>query len=268
MMDACLQFDKVEFSYRPDGIRLDNFSLEVKAGEFVGIAGPNGSGKSTVLKLADGLLRPSAGSVKLFSSELAGLSRRQIARTIAYVSQEGEMPFSFTVLEAVLMGRYPHLGILGLEGERDVLIARRAIAMATLEGLEHRLVNDLSGGEKQRVSIARAMAQEPSLLLLDEPTAHLDFRNSARIMETLKNIQSAGRLTAIIASHDLNLVSGFVDRLIFIDSGRIVADGRPGDVITRENLERVYGVGCGIARVDGLNVPLVIPYGSNFKPPK
>ncbi len=259
-MDVNVQ--QLTFSYDRDFV-LKEITFAVKEGEFFGIAGPNGSGKSTLLKLMDGLLKARSGRVMYGERNLRELSRREIARNIAYVSQEHELPFAFTVEEAVLMGRYPHLGFLGLEGRRDYEIVEEAMGTAGVLPLRGRFVTELSGGEKQRVIIARALSQEPKIMLLDEPTAHLDLSASVEIMELLKDLQRRKELTVIAASHDLNLLSRYADRIAFLFKGEKIAEGKPEEVLREDLLGRVYGDRFHILYEPSSRTPIVVP-GKHF----
>ncbi|HEY4716798.1 MAG TPA: ABC transporter ATP-binding protein [bacterium] len=250
--------DRISFGFGEENV-LEEISLSVKAGEFFGITGPNGSGKTTLLRLMDGLLRPDKGAVFIESKNLKEFKRISLARIIAYVSQEHELPFAFTVEESVLMGRYPYLGILGLEGDRDFAVAEEAMRTAGIIHLRGRLVTELSGGEKQRVVIARALAQEPKIMLLDEPTAHLDLSACVEIMELLNGLQRERGITIITASHELNLLLQFADKMAFLLKGRMIACGEPSGVITGELLRSVYGDSFRlIFDTDGRR-PIVVP---------
>lgn len=253
-----IQVEKLTFTYGNDFV-LKGVSFAVSGGEFFGIAGPNGSGKTTLLKLMDGLLRAFSGRIIYDRKNLREVSRREIAKFIAYVSQEHELPFAFTVEETVLMGRYPHLGILGIEGEKDYKVVETAMKTAGVYSLKNRLVTELSGGEKQRVIIARALAQEPRVMLLDEPTAHLDLSSGVEIMELLKGLQKSKGLTIIIASHDLNLMARYADRITFLLNGEKLAEGKPEDVLSEELLKRVYGEKFHLIREITSTVPVIVP---------
>lgn len=253
-----IQVEKLTFTYGNDFV-LKGVSFAVSSGEFFGIAGPNGSGKTTLLKLMDGLLRAFSGRIIYDRKNLREVSRREIAKFIAYVSQEHELPFAFTVEETVLMGRYPHLGILGIEGEKDYKVVESAMKTAGVYSLKNRLVTELSGGEKQRVIIARALAQEPRVMLLDEPTAHLDLSSGVEIMELLKWLQKSKGLTIIIASHDLNLMARYADRITFLLNGEKLVEGKPEDVLSEELLKRVYGEKFHLIREITSPVPVIVP---------
>jgi len=235
-----LQMERADLGYGARTI-LSNISLKINSGQMVGIIGPNGSGKSTILKALCGLLRPSAGRVNLDGVELAHLSREAVARQIGVVPQAPLLPEGFTVLETVLMGRYPHLGLLRSESKKDLDIACRAMERTNIQSLAHRRVGQISGGEKQRVLIARVLSQEPLFLLLDEPTAHLDIRHQLEVMELVRSLADSG-LGVVEAVHDVSLAGRFCDSLILLKEGHIFKEGTPQAVVTPDNIEQVFGV--------------------------
>jgi iron complex transport system ATP-binding protein len=211
------------------------------SGELVALVGPNGAGKTTLLRLIAGVWRPSAGTVFLDGMDLAGLPRRQVARRIAYVPQASTPPVDFTVLELVAMGRYAHQGWLGAASARDLDLVRAALERCDALHLESRNAARLSGGELQRVLIARCLATEADVLVLDEPTASLDVAHVLEIMELLVELARSGRGVAI-ALHDLALARRFADRVALLAAGRLVATGPAGDVLSAERIEQVFGV--------------------------
>ncbi len=220
---------------------LFGLNLRIVAGDFVGIIGPNGSGKSSFLKALSRALRPREGTVLLCEDDLYGMSQRRAAQQLAVVPQETFVGFGFTALEVVLMGRSPHLGRLQGTGPRDLELARRAMELSNTWHLADRPVNELSGGERQRVIIAQALAQAPRLLLLDEPTQHLDIRHQLALLRMLREMCADG-LAAIVVMHDMNLAAQYCDELIMIRKGREFARGTPAEVLTPGNLQEVFGV--------------------------
>lgn len=220
---------------------LRQVSLEAGPGEIVGIVGPNGSGKSTLLKAISGVLTPWSGEIALNGRRLSRISRQGLARLVAVVPQNPSLPEAFTVLEVALMGRYPHLGFLRYEGERDLALAWEALEKAGMAHLAQRRVGQLSGGERQRVVIARALAQEPQVMLMDEPLAHLDLQHQLEVIALVQDLTRRG-LTAIVAMHDLSLAARFCQRLVLLKDGGIGAQGLPGAVLTPENIEAAFGV--------------------------
>lgn len=221
---------------------LHGLDLQVAPGEMVGLLGPNGSGKSTLLRVLAGLLTPSAGNIQLSGRPLRQFSSRERARRVALVPQSVLIPFAFPVFDVVAMGRHPHLGLLGAPTPRDFEIIHQALGETDCAHVQDRPVTELSGGELQRVIIARALAQQASLLLLDEPTAHLDINHQLDIARLLGRLNREQGLTVLWVSHDLNLAAEFCQRLVMLQDGQIVADGAPEEVVTTEIVERVYGV--------------------------
>ncbi|UCG42994.1 MAG: ABC transporter ATP-binding protein, partial [candidate division WOR-3 bacterium] len=209
--------------------------------EFIGVIGPNGAGKSTLLRLMAGLLRPSAGRVSVTGRDIGGMSRREVARLVAVVPQESHFAFDYTVHDVVMMGRNPYLGRLERPGLRDLELVRKALDFVDARGLADKPVTQLSGGEKQRVVLARALAQETDLLLLDEPTAHLDIQHQESFVLLLKRLNSQGK-TVVFSSHDLNLASVACSRILLLDNGRAAACDAPDKVLTLELIRSVYGV--------------------------
>ena len=226
---------------------LGDVSLHVESGEILGIVGPNGSGKTSLLKLLAKLAVPQRGTLSLFGRNLVDLSREEMARTVAFVPQESAPAFSFTVAETVLMGRYPHrrqsrwsLGF-GWEDPEDCAAAAQAMATMDISHLASRAVTDLSGGERQRAMIARALAQTPRVLLLDEPTAFLDLQHQLEICSVLRRLSDEQGLTVVIVSHDLNLASQYCDRIVMLKEGSVYSMGTPSEVLSVEALRAVYG---------------------------
>jgi len=220
---------------------LHGLDVEICLGEFVGVLGPNGSGKSTLLRAITGVLPLSAGEVDLFGGPVSRANRREIARRVGVVPQAALIPFEFTVREVVAMGRTPHIARLHGESEADRAAIEAALERTDTSGLAERLMSELSGGESQRVTIARALAQEPELLLLDEPTAFLDLNHQIEVFELLRRLNRDDGLTVVSVSHDLNLAALYCDRIILLRDGRIVDEGTPGAVLTVDRIAEVYG---------------------------
>jgi iron complex transport system ATP-binding protein len=239
-MDTCYQLEKVCFRYSDQWV-LEDFSFEVREGEILGIIGPNGSGKTSLLKLMAGLLRPQAGRITLGDQELAQLTPRALARRTAVVPQENHVLFPFTVAEVVLMGRFVHQNGWGWESADDLRIARAVIRLMDLESVAQRTFQELSGGERQRTIIARALAQQAPILLLDEPTAYLDIKHQLEIYATLRRLNKDSGVTIVVVSHDLNLASQYCHRLLLLHEGRAFRTGSPTEVLTIEHLRIVYG---------------------------
>ena len=226
---------------------LDTVSFEAVPGEIVGIIGPNGAGKSTLLRVLAGLTRPDEGSVRLGETQLRKMNAGERARRIAYMPQH-DANHAFTALETVLMGRYPHLGRFELEGRRDRKMARVAMERTDTVRFENRQLDRLSGGERQRVVLARSLAQRASVILLDEPSSSLDLRYRMSIMETLKREVELRQVAVVVALHDVFLAGRYCDRLALMSEGIIDTIGEPVDVLTTDNLRRVFGVESTVQR--------------------
>ena len=238
---SILQLKDVSFAYHRAPV-IQSLSLKVEPGEFIGVLGPNGSGKSTLLKLLGGILKPGSGTVFLKDKPLNDYKRKTLAQSIAWLPQEHGMAFSFRVGEIVLMGRHPYLSPMTFEGQKDFDIADQAMTTTDTAHLSARQFSDISGGEKQRVMMASAIAQEPEVLLLDEPTTALDIKYQLEIINILDRLNRSDGMTLILAMHDMHLASKYCRRLILIDQGKIVKDGTPEEVLQKEVLESVYGV--------------------------
>jgi iron complex transport system ATP-binding protein len=245
-----LAFERVTFAYGRAPVFCE-VSTAVAPGEMVALLGPNGAGKSTLLGLGSGTLRPQGGRVLLHGEPLRAIRRRDLARQVAVVPQEFSVQFAYTVRQLVELGRAPHLGLVGQPTSTDRAAVERALSATNTTAFSDRVFNELSGGERQRVILALALAQSPSLLLLDEPTAHLDIKHQIEILELLRQLNAEQGLTVVAALHDLNLAARYFPRLILFRSG-IVADGAPAAVLQSELLSRVYAtpVRVGILRGD------------------
>jgi iron complex transport system ATP-binding protein len=262
------QVRSLRFHYHPlsrgvDNWVLDGLTFDIEAGEILGIVGPNGSGKTSLLKLLAKVLRPNAGDIDLFGHDLGAMPQVEVARTVAFVPQESPQVFAFTVMETVLMGRYPHLrgakwsAGFGWESVEDVLIAEQAMQSTDLTHLASRSVMDLSGGERQRCMIARALAQAPQVLLLDEPTAFLDLQHQIEICAIVRRLKEERGLTVVLVSHDLNLASQYCDRILMLKAGALFRLGPPYEVIGVDILRAVYGCDVLVDRHPESGVPRV-----------
>ncbi|HDM36736.1 MAG TPA: ATP-binding cassette domain-containing protein [Candidatus Syntrophoarchaeum butanivorans] len=219
---------------------IKNISFNSTGGELIGIVGPNGSGKTTLLKTIGRLLRPRVGTVIIDQQEILSMKHKEFAKQVAAVPQDTQIEFEFKAIDIVLMGRNPHLGRLQMERPEDERIAKEAMRMTGCLHLMNRPIGELSGGERQRVIIARALAQEPRILLLDEPTSHLDINYQIETMDLLKSLSEKG-LIVIAAIHDLNLAAQYCDRLIMLNSGEAIAIGKPEEVLSEERIREVFG---------------------------
>jgi iron complex transport system ATP-binding protein len=255
---AALAMERLEFAYGRTPVLVD-LDLAVVAGTITGILGPNGSGKTTLVRLASAALRPSAGRIALFGDDLATLPTRERARRVAVVPQETHPVFEFTVEEIVRMGRAPHLGLLGLEGPRDRKIAHEAMERCEVAQLSARSFRAISGGERQRVMLARALTQEARLLLLDEPTAFLDLKHRLAVYALLEKLHRENGLTVVVVSHDINLAARHCDRLVLLRCGAIAADGTPAEVLRPDPIRSVYEVDVEVRTDPSSGRPFVIP---------
>jgi iron complex transport system ATP-binding protein len=225
---------------------LRDVTVHVAPGSLTALLGPNGCGKTTLLKLLAGVVAPQAGQVALDGQPLARLSRRSVARRIAVVPQETHPAFDYSSMEMVLMGRHPHLGAFELEGPNDFAIAHGALAATGTSHLAERLYGTLSGGEKQRVVIAGALAQSPEVLMLDEPTASLDLGYQLEIASLLARLNRDRGVTMVLATHDLNLAAALCDTVVMMREGRVIAQGTTSEVLTAANVARLYDVDADV----------------------
>lgn len=251
-----LRVEKVAFEYRPLHPVLRGVDLTASAGQMICLLGPNGSGKTTLLRCLLGRLKTSSGQIVLDARNLSKYSPRRLARLMAYVPQIGKSSFTFTVGELVLMGRLAHTGIMGLAGKRDHAVARQAMLMTQTLEFASRTLDELSGGEAQRVMIARALAQQPSVMLLDEPTSHLDIRNQLVIYRMMQRLAHDWEMAVICVSHDVNLAARHADKLVLMRDGAIIAAGIPDEVVREDLLMQTYDVEVDLIPT-GDGVPVV-----------
>jgi iron complex transport system ATP-binding protein len=260
-MTEALSARHIRFGYGTRQL-LEYFSLELCEGDFAGVLGPNGAGKTTALRLLSGTLSPQAGSVHLFGENLRAVAARKRALLLAVVPQESWILFPFTVMEVVLMGRFPHLGILGMESRDDENLALVCLEEVGMRSSSHRALSSLSSGERQRVLIARALAQEPKILLLDEPTTFLDLKHRLLIYEILSRLNTRRKLTILTISHDLNLAARYCGRVWLLKEGGLLASGSPREVLTPEILRRAYETDVEVGQDPRTGAPFIIPYPS------
>ncbi|MFH1196439.1 MAG: ABC transporter ATP-binding protein [bacterium] len=242
---AQLALKNIAFSYNREGrdsFKLDNIDFSVEKGEFITIIGPNGSGKSTLLKIISGLLKPLSGSVALNEKILNSFTPNEIAKMIAFVPQKNNSIFPYSVFEIVMMGRTPHLNFYGFEKNSDHDFVNEAIDLVGISELKNKGINEVSGGEAQSAFIARALVQQPELLLLDEPNAFLDIQHQITIFNLLKKMNKERGLTVIAVSHDLNLSGHYSDRIVLMQKGKIYLDDKKENVLTELNIKTVFYV--------------------------
>ena len=252
-----LRLTRVTFGYGGQPI-LQDVSLEVRPGEVVAVVGPNGVGKSTLVKGCCGMLKIAPGAVAVDGQDLAQMRPRDRARSVAVVPQAAPLPAAFRAFDVVVLGRTPYYGWFDRESGQDRAIARRAMERTSTAHLAHRPVGELSGGEQQRVLIARALAQTPRVLLLDEPTAHLDLRFQDEVLRLVRSLASEEHLAVLLTLHDLNLVARFADRVALLSNGSICKQGLPSEVLTPEVLAPVYGMEIHVTGHPIHGTPLVL----------
>ncbi|HEU4368289.1 MAG TPA: ABC transporter ATP-binding protein [Methylomirabilota bacterium] len=274
-MSALVEFADVAFGYprseRPGerGFQLESVSFAVEAGEVFGVIGPNSAGKTTLLRLLTRVLTPARGEVRLDGRPIRQLAHAELARQVAVVPQDAPRPFPFSVEQLVLMGRYPHGPGRFFESREDVVLARAAMAATGVLDLAALPLEQLAGGERQRAMLARALAQQPRLLVLDEPTSHLDLRYQAETAALLRRVNVERGMTVLLVSHDLDLAAEVCDRLLLLGGGRVARVGPPADVLRPETLEDVFGcaVVVDVSPVSGRPVVRVAwPSGASLQP--
>ena len=241
-----LQVKNVTFHYssRLNGssFSLEEINFNVSEGEFISIIGPNGSGKSTLLKIISGVISPQKGTVKINEENIHSVEKKKLAKKIAFVPQTFSVAFPFSVFEIVMMGRTPYLNNFGYEKEHDIEIANEALKSVGIYHLKNSGINEVSGGEAQRAFIARALAQDPDILLLDEPNAHLDIEHQIAIFKILEKLNSEKNITILIISHDLNLAGYFGRRILLMKQGKIVMDDSPKKILTEQNIKKIFNI--------------------------
>jgi iron complex transport system ATP-binding protein len=220
---------------------LRNLSFNVEKGGFFIIIGPNGSGKTTLMKLVAGILKPHSGQIDVLGRPHRSYTPRALARAVAFVPQRLPVDLPFTVGQAVLLGRAPYQGALGIEDQKDLEIAQQAMQFTEVDHLAGSTIDQLSGGEQQRVFIARAICQEPEIMLLDEPTASLDLAHQVKVMDLMEKLKVETAITVVMVSHDVNLAAMYSDQVLLLKDGQIVSIGSPSDVLSFRKLEETYG---------------------------
>lgn len=240
---------------------LEDIRFQLKRGEVLALIGPNGAGKTTLIRTVSGILKPCAGSVYVGGADLSRLSPAERAGCMAVVPQAHDLPPGFSVYQTVLLGRTPYLNWLGKTSPGDRRRVAWALRRTSLEALADRPITELSGGEQQRVLLARALAQETPILLLDEPTSNLDLKHQATLLNLVNELAREGGLAVLMAVHDLNLAAIYADRIGLLVDGRMQAEGRPEDVLTQDILTAAYGVPVHVIEHPDYGTPLVLPDG-------
>jgi iron complex transport system ATP-binding protein len=261
-----LNVDGVECRYGSVKV-LDDVSLSVKGGDFVGVLGPNGSGKTTLLKSISRILKPHKGTILLNEADIYSLKSTDVAKQLAVVPQDTSIGFNFAALDIVLMGRNPHMKRFQMESEADMAIARKVMKLTNIWHLAERPINELSGGEKQRVIIARALAQEPKILLLDEPLTHLDIVNQLEIMDLVKDLCVKENLVVLAVFHDFNLAARYCTSAVMLKKGKVFSAGSLTDVMTSENIKSVFNVDAIVTKHLVTNSIFVIPLSPQKESP-
>lgn len=259
-----IQVDSLYYRYSRRAI-LENMAFHIQPGESFIVIGPNGSGKTTLLQLLAGVLAAKKGLIQLLGKPIHRHHRRWLARHLAYVPQNTPSEFPFSVREIVLLGRAPHLGMLGFEQESDRQMAAAAMTAMQVHPLAERKLHQLSGGERQRVFIARALCQGPEILLLDEPTAALDLAHTVQTMDYLQQQKIKSGLTVIMVCHDLNLAAMYADRLLLLSPGKSPIAGTPDQVLQRDTLERIYGCNLQVQKADQERFTRIHPVPGHFR---
>ena len=252
-----LKLENITVAYH-ENIVLEGINFQLEDSEFLGIIGPNGSGKTTLLRVITGVKHPVSGKVMLDGENITSMSRKKIAQIMAVVPQSSFIPVLLTVEDVVMMGRYPHQKKRFTITDEDIKVVEKAMEKTDIIGIRNRLVSELSGGERQQLIIARALAQEPKILLLDEPTANLDVKHQMKILNLVKSLVREGKITAIMVIHDLNLSIRFCDRVILLYNHKIYSQGEPKNVITQKNLKTVYEVETELKYNEKINSQQVI----------
>lgn len=263
-MVRAIEAKAITFSYGNENI-LEKLSFEINKGSFVSIIGPNGSGKSTLLKNISAELAPNEGVVLLETQDIFKIKKKNLAQNMAVVPQDTGVDFAFSVMETVLMGRMPHQKRFQGDSKKDLEIAKWAMELTNVWHLKDRVINELSGGERQRVIVARALAQEPKILLLDEPTSHLDIQHQLELLELVDSLNQTKGLTVIAVLHDLNLAAKFSQKIILLNKGKIMAYGDPSEVLSIDHIRENYHVEVAVSTNEITGKLNIIPLSKEKK---
>lgn len=242
-----LDIKNLVFGYK-DNLVIKDVSFSIEPGSFVSIIGPNGSGKSTLLKTINNLYKPNSGSIFLYGMDISSYKKRDIAKKVALVPQDTNIDYDFTVEDIVMMGRHPYKKRFETEDEKDHKIVNESLELTNTLNLKDRAINQISGGERQRALIAKAIAQKPTIILLDEPTSNLDINHQMDVLNLLKKLNEENGLTVVLVIHDINLACRYSDKIILLNKGEILGIGEPKDVITVENMENAYDMTVAIEK--------------------
>jgi len=257
-VQSAISVENISFAYKATGWALEPMSFRLEGGRILAVCGPNGSGKSTLLKAVAGLLKPDSGRVEIGGRDLHRMPRRELARMLGYLPQEVFFEFDFTVEQVVSFGRFARTGGFGFLGEADLRAIDRALADTGMDRYRRRPLSRLSGGERKRAMLASVLAQEPAVLLLDEPTASLDMEHALSLFEILNSLVSGG-LAVLVVTHDLNLSSLFASNVLLLSDGKLAAAGLPSEVINEAVLKPVYGDSFLVTRHPQAGLPAVFP---------
>lgn len=240
-----MEVKNLKFGYR-ESLVLKGLTFSIKKGEFLSIIGPNGSGKSTLLKTLNNLYKPNGGDILIEGKSIENYKRKELAKIIGFVPQDTIIDYEFTVEDVVMMGRNPYKRPFEKEDKKDLKIVNDCMNLTNVFKLKDRLITEISGGERQRVIIAKALAQNPSIILLDEPTSHLDINHQIELLNLLRTLNKEKGTTIVLIIHDINLAARYSNDLILLNEGEIIGSGSPEDVITAENIEKAYNLDVAI----------------------
>ena len=256
-MNQMIHTENISASYDDLTPIIRDISISVEKGKFIGILGPNGCGKTTLMRVLSRVIKPLGGVVVINDQNISQYGSRSLAKILGCVGQEGCKSFSFTVKDVVLMGRYPHCGQFKQYSDEDIKIANEAMSNTNILHLADRLITEISGGERQRVWIAQTLTQQPKIILLDEPTAHLDINHQLEILRLISNLTPS--ITVLCVFHDLNLASNFCDRLILMKDGKIMCNGSPSEVLTQQRIQECFDVNIIVNTHPQTGQPYIVP---------
>ena len=257
-----LEIQNISLNYGQNSV-IKELSFQMYTGELLGLVGPNGCGKTSIIKSLSRVFTPTSGRILLGGKDMQRIVRNELARLIGVVPQNPSLPETFTVFEVVILGRNPHMGLLSGETARDIAIVWQAMERTGITHLAKRRIGELSGGEKQRVTIARVLAQEPQVILMDEPTANLDIAQQMDILDLITGMCHEKNTASLIAIHDLNIAAQYCSRIIMLKDGELYAGGTPSEVITADNVREVFGADTTIYPHPENNLPMVLLNGNH-----